>query len=313
MQLNKYVKILILLFIVLSIVLTYYLIKINKNSNWFIGGLVNSRIVSEKGIYKVNNVNEDYSEIYQRPSKSIAINNEVTFDNFNEKNIKNSEDLIMAYYGVLKEASNMLDYSGGCGTIGNATTPYQVAYNLLSSEYQKHISMKKFIDSFKGIGHISLLNIYPLSNNNENAEYLVEIEYITGKYKGEQDLSYFGYNYGKIQTIKENNIWKIKSITYYPENFLCAPYHNWFYDAEAVISIVYIDNLKVIDKITDNKSEDNSIIYIYGVRGKDKYRFDFVKLTNGYDILIKENIMKNNQYTPISIIDKTDWEYLKFK
>lgn len=55
----------------------------------------------------------------------------------------------------------MVGYSGGCGTIGWSSIPYPYAYKLLTEENQKNMPLKQFEDSFKGIGHITLLKLYP--------------------------------------------------------------------------------------------------------------------------------------------------------
>ncbi|MBM6839892.1 hypothetical protein H9X77_17185, partial [Clostridium saudiense] len=43
----------------------------------------------------------------------------------------------------------------------------------------------------------------------------------------------------KIYLKKENNIYKISNITIIPEEYLCAPYHSWFYSGEYSVSIKY--------------------------------------------------------------------------
>lgn len=85
----------------------------------------------------INQTNNDYSERYQRPSKQLPLPNQYTFQSFIQNNkitFDNPEDVIYAYYGILKEASNMSGYSGGCGTIGNADLPYPYAYELFMPE-----------------------------------------------------------------------------------------------------------------------------------------------------------------------------------
>ncbi|QOX63230.1 hypothetical protein FRZ06_07655 [Anoxybacterium hadale] len=53
--------------------------------------------------------------------------------------------------------------------------------------------------------------------------------------------------------------------------------------------IVYGDNLKLIDKI-DRTEQNGNMISIYASGNGKSYRFDFVRLTNGYDILLHESI-----------------------
>lgn len=91
--------------------------------------------------------------------------------------------------------------------------------------------------------------------------YMVEIELITGtKVNADEEQhagSQFAYYYGLITTEDTpDEGWKIKNIHYIPEDFLCAPMHSWFYPSEAIMQIVYGDNLKLIDKIDISFSMD---------------------------------------------------------
>jgi len=55
----------------------------------------------------------------------------------------------------------MAGFHGGCGTIGWSKIPYQYAYELLSRETRQKMSLEKFEESFSGIGHTTLLKLYP--------------------------------------------------------------------------------------------------------------------------------------------------------
>jgi hypothetical protein len=264
----------------------------------------------------LNEQNNNYSEIYQRPSKQVSLDNKYSlqwFINQRGKKIKfkQKEDVVYAYYGILMEASNMDGYKGGCGSVGDGDIPYSYAYQLLTKEAQKHMSLNQFKDSFKGIGHITLLKILPININ----IYMIEIEVIRGsKNNNEQSLKQttsFSYYYGTVNLQKEDNNWKIKSIDYFQEDFLCAPYHGWSYNAQAVLKLVYIENLKLIDKIIDTQEKDG-FISIFATGNGKKYRFDFVRLTNGYEILIGEKVFDNNEWIDVDLLPEK-WQHLKLR
>jgi hypothetical protein len=305
----------ILLFLITLIIVFFTIKKEYSNNNWFIGGTINDIEVNNDTAYYVSKTEENYNEKYHRPSKEYAFNNNYSLSSFKNSNIKfnDAKSLVFAYYGILEEASNMEGYTGGCGTIGNSKEPYSYAYSLFNSDYKNKISKKQFEESFRGIGHISLLKVNPLNEKNGIKNYFIEIEVITGEpncVKSKREISYFGYYYGIVSTIIENNEWKISEIKYYPEDFLCAPYHGWSYDAKAIVGIVYKENFGIIDEILKTEN-DNNILNIYAQKDNNNYRFDFIKLTNGYEVLVQENIMKNGSYSPIEIIGHTDWKYLK--
>ncbi len=269
----------------------------------------------------INEQREDYGERFQRPSKKLPLPNPYTFQSYSQSNTKNQfehpEDVIYAYFGVLKEASNMLGYSGGCGTIGDASQPYPYAFEMLTPEVKKNMTLEQFEESFRGIGHITFLQLHSMPSPKnapiDEQYYMIEIEVITGPKEGNEDykeeLSYFAYYYG-IVTVKESGgNWGIQEIDYYPEEFLCAPYHGWFYDATAVVQIVYMENLKIVDEITDTVVKDD-MIYIYAYGNGKQYRFDFVRLTNGHDILINENIKKGEKWVSVNLLPE-DWQNIK--
>jgi hypothetical protein len=143
---------------------------------------------------------------------------------------------------------------------------------------------------------------------------MVEIEVITGiKVNGNEEQyegSQFAYYYGLITTEKTSDEnWKIKNIYYIPEDFLCAPMHSWFYLSDAIVQIVYGNNLKLIDKIDKTEHKDD-MIYIYASGNGKSYRFDFVRLTNGYDILLHEYILDNGSWKETNLLGD-NWKNMK--
>ncbi|MEL7655174.1 MAG: hypothetical protein AAGU75_04615 [Bacillota bacterium] len=300
----------------------------NSSKSIFAGGnLHTSLYFTNETILVVSQQDENIDERFQRPSKKPPYPNLYSFADFQQENgdppfvtkkFDKPEDLILAYYGILNYAANMLGYSGGCGTVGLAGEPYPYAYELLSKEKQKELTLKQFINSFEGIGYTTLLKAIPAYTPPGTPAdikcYMVEIEVITGdKMNSDEEYSRgsrFAYYYGLITVEKTpEGDWKIKDIDYIPEDFLCAPMHHWFYLSDAVVQIVYGDNLKLVDKI-DKIEQEGDMISIYASgKGKD-YRFDFVRLTNGYDILLHENILEKGVWRETTLLtDK--WEYLK--
>lgn len=286
------------------------LVKSNNTSafDYFLGGtLININLTLNKDIM-TNNLNKDFLENnrFRRPSTGNVLNNNYDFSK--KHVISNPSQLICTYYGILQSASNAYDYCMGCGTIGNALEPYPYAYDLLSNNYKKNLPLNLFIDSFKGIGHINLLNLCPIliPNSNDKIYYMVELEVLTGIKKECSDnnckntSSLFGYYYGIVE-VSTNNGYKIENINYISEDFLCAPYHGWIYDYNNILNIIYKENLKMIDKITDVQINKN-IITAYANGNNNSYKFEFIRITNGYDILLNEYILEDNCWIPTSLL-----------
>lgn len=284
------------------------------------GGNIHSVSSCENQVLKVSKQLDEgnYSQRFQRPSNQPPLPNPYSFQDFfkNEGEepviteiFQKPEDVILAYYGILESASNMQGFSGGCGTVGDAGVPYTYAYQLLTQESRSIMSFKKFKDSFRGIGHITLLKLYPAYSpvgTPPNLQYyMIEIEAIMGekeKPDNHQAKSRFAYYYGLVTVEKTTQEgYKIKKIDYLPEDFLCAPYHGWSYDAEALVGIIYMDNLNIIDKI-ERTEQDGNEIHIYASGTGGQYRFDFIRITNGYDILMHENIFKDGKWTETSLL-----------
>jgi hypothetical protein len=323
-------KVLVIILVILTgIIATVSLFYFTNSPQIMVaGGTIHPALdAMENSISVSNQQDTDASERFQRPSKGQPFPNPYSFEDFKKederpplitKKFESPEDLLLAYYGILRNASNMSGYSGGCGTIGEVNLPYPYAYELLTKEKQNEVSLTKFIDSFRGIGYITLLKIVPayippkmLSNIKY---YMVEFEVITGAKANNNDEysqgSLFAYYYGLV-TVKKTpkDGWKIDNIDYMPEDFLCAPMHGWFYDSDMAVQIVYGDNLKIIEQI-DKAEKKGDTIQIYASGFGKQYRFDFIRLINGYDILLHENVLENGVWKEGSLLtDK--WEYLK--
>ncbi|WP_312648672.1 hypothetical protein [Aminipila sp.] len=327
-QFKKFIGIIL---IVLIVGVTIRIVPIAKDK-WgkltpVMGGTIHSLVVVDSSSKKEavkQSEDQDDNERFRRPSKQITLNNEFSFRYFQKDNDKpplittafeTSENLVKAYFGILKSAANMKDYLGGCGTIGNSLQPYPYAYELYSNSTQKDMPLSQFVDSFSGIGQINLLKLYPAyvpSGTPDNiGYYMFEIETITGPSEKDEKSynrggSYFAYYYGLITTEYDPNYgWKIKEINYLPEDFLCAPDHGWSYSAEYLVPIVYQDWYHLIDNI-DRIEQDGDIVSVYASGPDKQYKFDFVRLTNGYDILMHENLWNNGRWEEINILSKQD-------
>lgn len=326
---KKKVLLCISIFLCMIIVLIVFIISTSSNDNIMSGGRLHPSLhtIMAEALPISNQQDTKISERFQRPSKQLPLPDHYSFHDFEKENdepplinkkFETPEDLLLAYYGILRAASNMLGYSGGCGSIGESGRPYPYAYELLTKEKQKEISLDQFIDSFKGIGYTTLLKIVPAyapPDTPENIKYyLIEIELITGpKANNDKEYnkgSYFAYYYGLVTVEKTpKDGWKIKDIDYIPEDFLCAPVHSWFYLSDAVVQIVYEDNMKIVEKI-DRTKQKGDMIYIYASGNGRQYRFDFIRLTNGYDILLHENVFENGVWKEVQLLTD-DWKDFK--
>jgi hypothetical protein len=214
----------------------------------------------------------------------------------------------------------MYGYSCGCGSIGNAKEPYEYAYQLFTPEYKKNHSFDEFINSYSGTGHTTFLNLHdaytPLDTPKNIKYYVFEYEIISGtkqsdSNKDSKTYCNFNYMYGIITTEYYNERgWKIKSIDTLQEDFLCAPYHKWSYLSNLVIQYVYIEGLGIIDQVT-NKYISGNHIHIYATGNNQDYRIDFVRLTNGYDLLLHEYKWMNNHWVETDLLTPV-WKTLKF-
>jgi len=254
---------------------------------------------------------DDDGQRYQQPSMQEELSNPYTLQTFRDNDeeliFNDPEEVIYAYYGILKEASNLSGNSDRDGTKDETDLPYLYAYQLLAAGVRQDMSLQQFQNSFRGIGDITFLQIQPLPGLPESPldtkYFMIEIEVI--------ETGCFAYYYGIVTVEKGKNGWKIQEIDYYPEEFLYTPYREWSFDSEELVNYVFKDQLKVIDQIM-NKIEKDGVIHIYAPGNKYQFRFDFVRLTNGYDILINENIMINGKWHPTELLTET-WKNLKLQ
>jgi hypothetical protein len=239
-------------------------------------------------------------EKYFRPSclpiKNNLIKNFQFFDSFYDKDyqeiklpaslIRTPEETVLHYFSILREAENLTeDQMGGCGTVGMAKMPFPIAYNFFTKDYQKRVTYSDYLQSFAGIGHINLIKLNRLPDEEDYIPYFVELETIEGSSKG---VTYFAYYYGYVRLKKENNLYKISKMKLFGEDFLCAAYHLWQHDAEAVVGIMYGEWCKLIKKQLPTKQDGYvKTIDFIGTDDAD-YRFIFYQLTNSTDVLISQ-------------------------
>ncbi len=321
--------------LLVPIILTIILIL---KSNYFNESeiIIGAFIHSEKEINYKNNLSEfkkdesyKLDERFQRPSKLPAMKLKYSFIRPKDSNevppyvaegfptiYQSSEDVIHGYYAILKSAANMLGYDGGCGTIGWMESPYPYAYRLLSNEMKENITLENFKDSFKGTGTMSLLHLKPAyepPNTPDNIKYyFVEVEVLKGHpYTTRAEISkrqanYFEYYYGIVTTeYNKKDGWKIKSVNYLPEIYLCHPLHEWAYEYNLIINFMY-NSWYGMDFKIDNTHVENNYIQVYVSNQDNKYKFDFIRLTNGDDVLLREYIKENNIWKEISILTPDD-------
>jgi len=323
---NTYRKPLLVLTLAFAFIVGLLVIYHHTSTNYVMGALLHPGIPGTEaydGSLTVTDRDDNEAERFHRPSGSPAINTKYSFPDLQNAResvpvFKNPEDLIKAYYGLLREASNMAGYHGGCGTIGFHQEPYPYAWKLLTEDYRKVLPLQKFIDSFKGTGHTTLLKLIPAWAPPDTPDsiryYMVETEVITGpqitdETKNEPQPSYFAYYYGLV-TVEDTGRegWKIKRIDYIPEDFLCAPYHSWYWDASALVEIIYGNWYGLVEKI-DSIDRHDSLFMVYAVGNGQLYRFDFVRLTNGEDILLRENVKFAGVWKETNLLRESEQVY----
>ncbi len=251
---------------------------------------------------KVDNGNELYSlERFFRPSNMPILNTKrdiLSIDDYNKKPsqiqvnkelLKTPKDTIINYFSVLREAANPIDNTKtGCGSLGDTKGPYPYAYNFLSKSYKDRIEYNKYLKSFENQLHINLikLNVVPSDKDKPNdIKYFVELEVIEGT---DEPKGVFAYYYGYIYLEKEDDVYKIKNMEYSPENYLCAPYHSWWWDAKAFVEIEYGDWCSLINgEVTVKDSGYERRVY-FKDKDKNEYYVLFYQLTNGVDIKIAD-------------------------
>lgn len=238
-----------------------------------------------------------YEEKYFRPSKLPILNTRrIEHDllwKYQEQEpgsikvpgamLKTPEDALLNYFSLLEHAANLKEgSSGGCGTVGNAKLPYPVAYGFLTPQYQKRLHYDKYLESFEGIGHINLIKLKRVPEEKDNPRYLryfIELETIEGSSKG---LTYFAYYYGFAYLAQEGAGYRISDMKLWGEDFLCAPYHGWYHDAEANVNIRYGGWCKLVKERHPTKVEGFvKDIYFSGTDGME-YMIRFFSLPMGW-------------------------------
>lgn len=314
-------KVMMCFTIVFLFILVFLLVQSTRKPNdtqLVMGGTLNKQAVEEEEKQLISK-SEDV-ETYFRPSNLPVLNNRRidldAADTGSEQQKKTPgiklpkeltaapEETIVNYFSVLRDAANPEEgKDAGCGTIGESRTPYPVAYQFLSSAYQKELPYKKYLDSFENILHTSLIKYreVPTADNSKDAlRYFVELETIGGS-KGRG--ANFTYYYGFVDLIKENDQYKISNLDFTAEDYLCAPFHGWSYDAETSVAIRYGDWCKLIKQQYPAVQEGYvKNVYFSGTDGRD-YRIEFVQLTNDTDVEIAE--YRSNA--------KGDWERIILK
>lgn len=330
---KKLVGVLLVSIILVTIIilkLTYF-----KESPIIIGAFIHSE---KEGKYEddLSEFNSDKSyeldERFQRASKLPAVKLKYNFRPKDKDDVppyiakgfpviyKYPKDVIHGYYAILKNAANMIGYEGGCGTILWMDSPYPYAYRLLSDDRKENITLEEFKDLFKGTGAMNLLHLEPAyepSNTPDNIRhYFVEVEILKGYPYEKGDVygrkpNYFEYYYGIVTTeYDKKDGWKIKSIDYLPEIYLCHPLHGWDYYYDWIIGVIY-NNWYGMDLKIDNTEIENNYIQVYASNQDDEYKFDFIRLTNGDDILLHEYIKENDKWKEVSILKSDHEKYYK--
>lgn len=261
------------------------------------GGTLNAQCVECEDSYDAQ---RDF-ETFFRPSKLPVLNTRIPSGSFfdpylGKKASKISlpdvmadtpENVILNYYSILRDASNPVEGKfAGCGTIGNAQIPYPISYQFLSSQYQKNLSYNDYLKTYENILHINLIKYHQVPTKIQNeVRYFVELETIEGT---DKETGVFAYYFGFVDLMKEGNQYKISDMHYLGENFLCAPYHGWQWDAEGNVNIRYGDWCKLI-KGDIKKTQNDYIIRIF-FDGTDGYQYCivFFQLTNGTDLEVAQ-------------------------
>lgn len=290
----------------------------------YCGGSSSAKMVMGGKLYAQDFANEEHNinnekidmEKYFRPSKQLVLNdknlNIIISANYgktpSEINLPDAlfnkpEYTIINYFSTLREAANpQKGKYTGCGTLGQAILPYPVAYNFLSAGYQEKLSYDQYLKTFENILHINLIKLkeVPVYNDTDALRYFVEIETIEGS---DKDVSYFAYYYGFIDLVKEENKYLISGSEFYGENYLCAPYHGWSYDAEANVKIRYGGWCSLIKEMHPVE-QDGYVkkVYFKGTDGND-YLIVFFQLTNDTDIEIAQYIKSEGQDWKLTALD----------
>ncbi|WP_180960371.1 hypothetical protein [Neobacillus cucumis] len=218
---------------------------------------------------------ESFTPYYDKTHEQIQLSPELT---------TTPEDTLLHYFSILREAVFIGDR--GCGSIGQGSLPFPLAYNFLSKEYQKKLSYEDYLQLFTGIRHTSLIKLCRVPDEKRGIKFFYEVETIEGSES--KKAEYFGYSYGFIMLAQENEGYRISDLSRMEEDFLCAPYHGWSHDAEAVVEVKYGNWCKLIHK--KNPTIAYSYVKKICFRGNDgvDYCMIFFTLTNGTDVEIAQ-------------------------
>lgn len=285
-------------FYILTVIMVFFLLGLvgvryyNRNETVMVMGGQYSEQTSDEATTDSESEEIDV-EIYFRPSKLPVLNDRAL--TISDDLLITPEDTILNYFSILRDAANVQEGKrAGCGTIGEWTIPYPEAYNFLSSDYQDEMPYEEYLNTFQNILHINLIKYkeIPLYDNpNHIKRYFVEIETIEGTEKG---TGSFVYYYGFVDLIKEGEQYRISNLEFHGEDYLCAPYHGWSYDAEGVVQVKYGGWCKMIEELYPTEQKD----YIKNIsfRGTDgnEYSIVFFQLTNGTDIEIAQFMKDEN-------------------
>ena len=287
----------------LTIILISSILVINGEENkldpLILGGSYLEEPKIEEDI-RVENENDIYSlERFFRPSNMTILNtkrNILSINDYdksssnikiNKELLKTPKDTIINYFSILRESANPLyNTQTGCGTLGDARDPYTLAYNFLSKSYKEKVPYKEYFMSFENQLHINLikLNEVPPDKNRPNdIKYFVELEVIEGT---DKPKGVFAYYYGYIYLEKEDDVYKIKDMMYAPENYLCAPYHGWSWDAKSLVEIEYGGWCSLVDGEVIVKDDGYERKVYFKDKDKNEHYVLFYQLTNGVDIKI---------------------------
>lgn len=268
-----------------------------KENKYILGGNLVEESIIDEDLEVVDSKEEYYDlERFFRPSDMAILNDDnlnvlKEFYNNNpykmelpSKPFRSGKDTVINYFNVLREAANPLEENEtGCGSLGEVKAPYPVAYNFLSKSYQKELSYKDFLDSFKNILHINLIKVNNVPSDEDNPDllkYFVELEVIEGT---KESKGMFAYYYGYIYLDKEDNGYRIVKMDYSGENYLCAPYHGWAYDAQTFVEVEYGNWCSLVDgDVIVNEDGYQKRAY-YKDKDDNEYYVLFYELTNGVD------------------------------
>ena len=122
------------------------------------------------------------------------------------------------------------------------------------------------------------MKYHQIKKRPNDIKYFVELEVIEGT---DKPKGVFAYYYGYIYLEKEDNVYKIKDMMYTPENYLCAPYHGWSWDAKSLVEIEYGGWCSLIDGEVVVKENGYEKKVYFKDKDKNDYYVLFYQLTNG--------------------------------